>query len=85
MAFNFQTEKRAQHAPPVDLFNKLSLASESGSRSSRPPSICTKGSKENRVCSFQQQSAVNTPKPGSKQFHFANTITEGPPLSTISR
>ncbi|KAM0024191.1 putative TPX2 central domain-containing protein [Helianthus debilis subsp. tardiflorus] len=85
MAFNFQTEKRAQHAPPVDLFNKLSLASESGSRASRPPSIFTKGSKENRVCSFQQQSAVNTPKPGSKQVHIANTITEGPPLSTISR
>ncbi|KAI3823665.1 hypothetical protein L1987_05105 [Smallanthus sonchifolius] len=39
-AFNFQTEKRAQHAPvpPVDLFKKLSLASESGYR----PSISTK-------------------------------------------
>ncbi|KAI7731540.1 hypothetical protein M8C21_006668 [Ambrosia artemisiifolia] len=84
-AFNFQTEKRAQHAPPVDLFNKLSLASESGSRSSRAPSIFTKGSKENRVCSFQQQSAVKKPKPGSKQVNFVHTITEGPPLSTISR
>ncbi|KAI3687486.1 hypothetical protein L1987_81183 [Smallanthus sonchifolius] len=54
MVFNFQTEKRAHHAPPVDLFNKLSLASESGSQSnkptfSRPPSIFSKGSKENRV------------------------------------
>ncbi|KAL8216655.1 hypothetical protein R6Q57_023492 [Mikania cordata] len=35
MMFNFQTEKRA-HAPPVDLFNKLSLTSESSSQSSKP-------------------------------------------------
>ncbi|KAK9053326.1 hypothetical protein SSX86_029959 [Deinandra increscens subsp. villosa] len=41
-AFNFESEKRAQHAPPIDLFNKLSLATESGSRSSRPPLIFTK-------------------------------------------
>ncbi|XP_076916828.1 protein TPX2-like [Bidens hawaiensis] len=85
MAFNFQTEKRAHHAPPVDLFNKLSLASEPGSRSTRPPSMFTKGSKENRVCSFQQQSAVTIPKLGSKQANLAKTINEGPPLSIISR
>ncbi|KAI7731056.1 hypothetical protein M8C21_014423 [Ambrosia artemisiifolia] len=47
MAFNFQTEKRAHHTPPVDLFNKLSLASKSGSQSnklrlSRAPSIFSK-------------------------------------------
>ncbi|KAK9072944.1 hypothetical protein SSX86_009380 [Deinandra increscens subsp. villosa] len=38
----FESEKQAQHAPPIDLFNKLSLASESGSRSSRPPFIFPK-------------------------------------------
>ncbi|KAL8256057.1 hypothetical protein R6Q59_031124 [Mikania micrantha] len=42
MAFNFETEKRSQHAPPVDLFKKLSLASESGSRLSRRPLIFPK-------------------------------------------
>ncbi|KAD4384734.1 hypothetical protein E3N88_24902 [Mikania micrantha] len=38
MMFNFQTEKRA-HAPPVDLFNKLSLTSESSSQSSKPAKL----------------------------------------------
>lgn len=89
MAFNFQTDKRGQHAPPVDLFNKLSLASESGSQLhrplSRPPSIFTKGLKENRVCSVQQQSEVSIPNLGSKQFDSHKVITEGIPLSTISR
>lgn len=64
--FNFQTDKRVQHAPPVDLFNKLSLASErpqdSSSHLNRPrprsTSIFTKDSKENRVCSIQQQSEM---------------------------
>ncbi|XP_071726720.1 protein TPX2 [Rutidosis leptorrhynchoides] len=88
-AFNFQTEKRGQHVPPVDLFNKLSLASESGSQlhrpTSRPPSIFTKGLKENRVCSVIQQSEVSTPKFGSKQFNNNKVISEGPPLSTINR
>ncbi|KAK9079700.1 hypothetical protein SSX86_001373 [Deinandra increscens subsp. villosa] len=36
MTFNFQTEKRAHHAPPVDLFNKLSLGSESSSQPNKP-------------------------------------------------
>nr|XP_043611959.1 protein TPX2 isoform X2 [Erigeron canadensis] len=91
MAFDFQTEKRAQPAPPVDLFNKLSLASESGSQlhrpRSRPSSFFTKGLKENRVCSFQQQSEVSVPKMGSKQVqsYNHNVITEGTPLSNISR
>ncbi|KAL4592823.1 hypothetical protein LXL04_005829 [Taraxacum kok-saghyz] len=66
MGFNFQTEKRAQNAPPpIDLFNNLTL--DSGSELNRPtrprvrhPSIFMKGSKENRVCSLQQQqSEVN--------------------------
>ncbi|KAJ9555358.1 hypothetical protein OSB04_009972 [Centaurea solstitialis] len=98
MAFNFQTEKRAHPAPPVDLFNKLSLASElqpdSGSQSNRPrprPSLFTKGSKENRVCSFQQQSEMKhlptgkLPITGLKQAQFDCDKTEGSPLLAISR
>ncbi|KAD5508311.1 hypothetical protein E3N88_16014 [Mikania micrantha] len=85
MAFNFETEKRSQHAPPVDLFKKLSLASESGSRLSRRPLMFPKDSKENRGCSVQQQSEVSTPKPGSKQVHFDNMITDNDPLKTIIR
>ncbi|KAL8244861.1 hypothetical protein R6Q59_011119 [Mikania micrantha] len=59
MMFNFQTEKRA-HAPPVDLFNKLSLTSESSSQSSkpaklfRPHSILSKDTKENRIQNMDQ-------------------------------
>ncbi|XP_042751578.1 protein TPX2 isoform X1 [Lactuca sativa] len=93
VAFNFQTEKRAQNAPPIDLFNKLTL--DSGSELNRPrprarhQSIFMKGSKENRVCSFQQQSEiVNHKMTSSKQVHFDSNsaITEGiTPFSTISR
>lgn len=90
MAFNFQTEKRAQHVPPIDLFNKLTLGSSSELNRPRPkarhPSIFMKGSKENRVCSFQQQSEVNK-KMVTKQVQFDSNsaITEGTPLATISR
>ncbi|XP_035831063.1 protein TPX2 isoform X5 [Helianthus annuus] len=63
MVFNFQTEKRAHHAPPVDLFNKLSLASESGCQSHKPrlsraPSIFSKKTEYKiwiKTDSFRQQ------------------------------
>ncbi|KAJ0903703.1 putative TPX2 central domain-containing protein [Helianthus annuus] len=82
MVFNFQTEKRAHHAPPVDLFNKLSLASESGCQSHKPrlsraPSIFSKvGFKRKQSTKF-----------GSKQIHFDSrkVTTEGIPSSIISR
>ncbi|PWA72656.1 TPX2, central domain-containing protein [Artemisia annua] len=92
--FNFQTDKRAQHAPPVDLFNKLSLASErqqdSSSHLNRPrprsTSIFTKDSKENRVCSIQQQSEMKRlPTDKLSKMGSEQVITEGIPLSTISR
>nr|GEX42462.1 protein TPX2 isoform X1 [Tanacetum cinerariifolium] len=92
--FSFQTDKRAQHAPPVDLFNKLSLASErqqdASSHLNRPrprsTSIFTKDSKENRVCSAQQQSAMKRlPTDKLSKMGSEQVITEGAPLSTISR
>ncbi|XP_076882834.1 protein TPX2-like [Bidens hawaiensis] len=67
MVFNFQTETRAHHVPPVDLFNNLSLASESGSQANKPrlaraPSIFSKVSKENRVQNLDKNRIVSTVK-----------------------
>ncbi|XVF13256.1 hypothetical protein REPUB_Repub08aG0193100 [Reevesia pubescens] len=59
MEFNFHTEKRAPQNPPIELFSKLSLMSEpqpsngSQMKLTRPTFISTKGSKENRLTSFQ--------------------------------
>ncbi|RZC57695.1 hypothetical protein C5167_005003 [Papaver somniferum] len=59
MEFNFPTDKRFNHIPPVDLFDKLSLTTESRQnavpqpRLPRPARIPT-GSKENAVGSLQQ-------------------------------
>ncbi|GAB4856973.1 hypothetical protein Ancab_014886 [Ancistrocladus abbreviatus] len=57
--FNFQTEKRIQHDPPVELFSKLSLASEvqrisTQMKTPQPTCLPSKGSKENRWSSFHQ-------------------------------
>ncbi|KAK6947672.1 hypothetical protein RJ641_001145 [Dillenia turbinata] len=58
--FNFQTDKRNQQNPPIDLFNKLSLTSEV--QTSEGPQLklsqpCTleKGSKENRWDPLEHQ------------------------------
>ncbi|KAL4384180.1 hypothetical protein GQ457_15G009820 [Hibiscus cannabinus] len=65
MEFNFQTQKRAPQNLPVELFSKLSLTSElqlsNGSqlKSPRPTFISTKGSKENRVTSFQPKHEIS--------------------------
>lgn len=57
MEFKFHTDKRAQHNPPTELFNKLSLTSEpqpnSGFIRPQPAYLSAKGSKENRWDSFQ--------------------------------
>ncbi|KAJ4712898.1 protein TPX2-like isoform X1 [Melia azedarach] len=59
--FNFQTEKRIQPNLPVELFSKLSLTSElqpnNGSQLQLPRRACIpmKGSKENRLNSFQPE------------------------------
>lgn len=59
--FNFQTDRRIQHDPPIELFDKLSLASDlqpstgTQMKSSRGTCIHTKGSKENRFRSSELQ------------------------------
>lgn len=84
MEFNFHTERRIQFNPPTDLFNKLSLTSElqpnNGSQLKlpRPNSLSVKGSKENRLDSFQPENKVAdliTEKPsifGRKQIPCGN-------------
>ncbi|KAL3818157.1 hypothetical protein ACJIZ3_004062 [Penstemon smallii] len=67
MEFNFQTEKKFHHNPPIDLFNKLSLASETRlapnpeSKLPRSTDISSKGSKENRWVCFQQENEIKEP------------------------
>ncbi|KAF7828347.1 protein TPX2-like isoform X1 [Senna tora] len=72
--FNFQTEKRVQHNPPVELFSKLSLTSElqpnNGSQLKLPQhsGMFRKESKENILSSFHP---VRKEKPsmfGGKQI-----------------
>ncbi|KAL0324387.1 UNVERIFIED_CONTAM: protein TPX2 [Sesamum calycinum] len=67
MEFNFQTDKRFHNNLPIELFNKLSLASEtqpvanSESKVTGPISTLTKGSKENRWACFQQGNEIKQP------------------------
>ncbi|GAB2211978.1 hypothetical protein Droror1_Dr00025318 [Drosera rotundifolia] len=62
--FQFQAEKRNQQNPPVELFSKLSLASDALPNSTTtnipPARLQSKGSKENRCDSFQQNYNVNS-------------------------
>ncbi|KAG6636926.1 protein TPX2-like isoform X1 [Carya illinoinensis] len=59
MEFNFHSEKRIQHNPPIELFSKLSLSTgfqpSNGSWSKLPQQtpLSLKGSKENRSDAFQ--------------------------------
>ncbi|GKV38161.1 hypothetical protein SLEP1_g46103 [Rubroshorea leprosula] len=61
MEFSFHTDKRVQQNPPTELFSKLSLTSELQQnnvpqwRMPGPTYITTKGSKENRLTSFQPE------------------------------
>ncbi|XP_071920195.1 protein TPX2-like isoform X2 [Coffea arabica] len=76
MEFNFHTEKRVQHNPPIELFNKLSLASEPKSKIKQPhpANLPAKGSKENRWDSFWEEQQVKhdmkekLPLNGGKQY-----------------
>ncbi|KAL3647245.1 hypothetical protein CASFOL_008213 [Castilleja foliolosa] len=63
MEFNFQTEKRPHNNPPVDLFNKLSMACETQAEPKVPWSLSTtsKGPKENRWACFQQGNDIKQP------------------------
>ncbi|CAI9093858.1 OLC1v1029448C1 [Oldenlandia corymbosa var. corymbosa] len=73
--FNFHTDKRAQHNPPVELFNKLSIASEHKQKF-EPATFPVKGSKENRWDPFQQEKQVKQevkekpPLNGSRKVSF---------------
>ncbi|XP_052208852.1 protein TPX2 isoform X2 [Diospyros lotus] len=63
MEFNLHTEKRSEHNPPIELFNKLSLTelqtnAASQLKSLRPSPTPPKGSKENRLGSFQQEHEI---------------------------
>ncbi|KAL4602642.1 hypothetical protein ACB092_10G068100 [Castanea dentata] len=89
MEFNFHSEKRIQPNPPTELFSKLSLKAElqpnNGSqlRLPHPTSISMKGSKENRLSSFQPEHEILHPtkgKPpifGGQQIQSDGCIFEG--------
>ncbi|KAK4435186.1 protein TPX2 [Sesamum alatum] len=84
MEFNFQTDKRFHNNLPIELFNKLSLASETQpvasceSKVPGPISTLAKGSKENRWACFQQGNEIKQPAKlklpplGGKQQHSAD-------------
>ncbi|KAI3453532.1 hypothetical protein Pfo_010195 [Paulownia fortunei] len=67
MEFNFQTGKRSHHNPPIELFSKLSLASDTQrianfeSKLPRSIIISMKSSKENRWGCFQQGNEIKQP------------------------
>ncbi|XP_017237775.1 protein TPX2 isoform X3 [Daucus carota subsp. sativus] len=71
--FNFHTERRQQHDPPVDLFNRLTLESdlrsnvESHVKVPQSTLTFTKGSKENKFGSVQQESKVTNMLQGESQ------------------
>lgn len=83
MEFNFHTEKRIQHNPPTDLFSKLSLTSElqqsNGSRLKlpHPTSMSIKGSKENRLSSFQPEHEILHPMKGKPPIFGGKQIQRG--------
>ncbi|XP_074331959.1 protein TPX2-like isoform X2 [Apium graveolens] len=70
MESNLHSERRVQHDPPVELFNMLTLTSEirpsTGPLSKLPSPTCTlsKGTKENKLASFQQESQLKQPSQG---------------------
>ncbi|KAL6550046.1 hypothetical protein OROMI_020534 [Orobanche minor] len=61
--FNFQTETRSQNNPPIEHFNKLSLACETQPDPKEPWSLSTsaKGSKENRWGRFHKGNEIKQP------------------------
>ncbi|GMH09468.1 hypothetical protein Nepgr_011309 [Nepenthes gracilis] len=81
--FNLQTQKRNQQNPPVELFSKLSLASEIHPISTqlnlpRPTCLHVKGSKENRCGPFQQDHNIkHLEKERSQKFYVKQTQCNG--------
>ncbi|KAJ1416062.1 TPX2 central domain [Sesbania bispinosa] len=76
--FNFHTEKRVQHNPPIELFNKLSLTSEvqssNGSQLKLPrhSRVFRQDSKENMGSSFHLDQKEKPFIFGGKQIHSGN-------------
>ncbi|KAL8101218.1 protein TPX2-like [Apium graveolens] len=95
--FNFHTERRLQHDPPVDLFNRLTLDSDIRSNAEShlkvPQSTLTftKGSKENKLGSLEQESKVvnlfqgESQGPKTKQIPLFGGATKTGSMRTISR
>ncbi|XP_011029121.1 PREDICTED: protein TPX2-like [Populus euphratica] len=89
MEFNFHTEKRFQHNPPIDLFSKLSLTSElqpnnkSQLQFPQPSYLSTKGPKENRLNPFQtEQKMVHSVKERQSIFVGKQQIQYGSNMGT---
>ncbi|CAM8882343.1 unnamed protein product [Rhodiola kirilowii] len=71
--FKFETERRIQNCPPVDLFSKLSLAPElqptnGNEKLSRLTFATVKGTKENKVSSRQEHEMTNTDRERTPRF-----------------
>ncbi|XP_010277432.1 PREDICTED: protein TPX2 isoform X3 [Nelumbo nucifera] len=83
MEFNFSTTKRFQHHPPIELFSKLSLASElqqntvAQQKLPQFTSLPTKGSKENRLESFQKEYGVSHVSKEKSQWLVGKQIQFG--------
>eukprot|EP00258_Populus_trichocarpa_P045112 XP_024461131.1 protein TPX2 isoform X2 [Populus trichocarpa] len=89
MEFNFHTEKRFQHNPPIDLFSKLSLTSElqpnnkSQLQFPQPSYLSTKGPKENRLNPLQtEQKMVHLVKERQSIFGGKQQIQYGSNMGT---
>lgn len=95
--FNFHTQRRLQHDPPVDLFNRLTLESslrsnvESHLKVPQSTLTFTKGSKENKLGSLQQESKVinlfqgESQGPKTRQIPLFGGATKTGSMRTISR
>ncbi|TKY70881.1 TPX2 protein [Spatholobus suberectus] len=83
MEFNFHTEKRVQHNPPIELFSKMSLTSEvqstSGSQFKLPrhSRVFREDSKENIGSSFHLDAKEMAFVFGGKQIHSGREGCDG--------
>ncbi|KAJ0964108.1 hypothetical protein J5N97_029230 [Dioscorea zingiberensis] len=82
--FNFETSRRCQQNPPIDLFSKLSLNSEAQQTStspaiiSQPISVANKVSKENIIEVLQQESKRERFRNLERRFtQSGNGVTAG--------
>ncbi|KAJ6705678.1 hypothetical protein OIU79_010371 [Salix purpurea] len=95
MEFNFHTDKRFQHNPPIDLFSKLSLKTElqPNNRSQlqfpQPSYIYMKGSKENRLNPLRtEQKMLKEREPifgGKQQIQYGTNTGTNEAVNQLSR